>query len=111
MGEFSSQSPSEKKINKSSSKSNKVELDLHFNKIAPQLSHFSSSEKLAYQLEVLNQFLLECRKKSRRTAYVIVGKGEGVLKKSVTTILANTKVKHVIVYDPPYFGNAIKLSF
>ena len=111
MGEFSSHSISKKKINKSSSKPKKVELDLHFEKIAPRQAHLASDEKLQYQLEALTHFLEECKKESRRSAYVIVGKGEGILKKKVESTLRARGVKHAVVYDPPYFGNAIKLSF
>ncbi|MBT8327813.1 MAG: hypothetical protein KJP21_08815, partial [Bacteroidia bacterium] len=48
MGEFSSQPLSDKKSKKSSSKPKKVELDLHFEKIAPHLAHLSSRDKLQY---------------------------------------------------------------
>ena len=110
MGEFSSNSFHKKEINTSSSKPKKVELDLHFEKLAPQHSNWAAHEKLNFQLEALSGFIEDCKKGNRRISYVIVGKGEGVLKKRVIETLKSAKVRYAIVYDPPYFGNAIKLS-
>lgn len=109
MGEFSSFSAGEKSKS-SNSKIKKIELDLHFEKIAPEKSHLSSSEKHRIQLDTLDNFIVDAKKQGIRSAYVIVGKGEGVLKSSVVKLLNSKDILNTIVYDPPYFGNALKVT-
>ena len=50
------------------------------------------------------------KKKNIRIAYVIVGKGEGVLRAEVKKVLLKNKIHHSDVAEAPYFGNAIKIS-
>ena len=69
----------------------------------------SSSEKLRLQIDELQDFILEAKRKSIRIAYLIIGKGEGVLRKAVIKELQKKGVVHAEVANPPYFGNAIKV--
>ena len=70
-----------------------------------------TEEKLRLKLEALEDFIKDANKKSVRHAYIIVGKGDGVLRKEVKRKLVYKNIKHSEVADPPYFGNAIKVSF
>ena len=114
MGDFSSDSSGfsspDKNINKSSSPKRKVELDLHFEKLYPTRSNLSSGEKLKLQIEELNYFIRGARSKGIRSAYLIVGKGEGVLRKEVIKVLSTKKISYSEIVNPPYFGNAIKVK-
>lgn len=89
----------------------KVELDLHFDKLFPQGGSTPYNKRLPMQLEVLQDFIADSRKNSVTSAYIIVGKGEGRLKTMVSQELNRLKIKHNIVADPPYFGNAFKVMF
>ncbi|PCJ65681.1 MAG: hypothetical protein COA58_09760 [Bacteroidetes bacterium] len=114
MGDFSSDSsgfsqPS-KNINKSSSPKRKVELDLHFEKLFPTQASLSSGEKLKLQIDELNHFLKDSKSQGVRSAYLIVGKGEGILRKEVKKILSNKNIRFAEIANPPYFGNAIKVN-
>ena len=110
MGEFSSYSPTNKNEKSNQGRRN-LELDLHFDKLHPSKSGLSSFEKLNLQLEAVDEFIQSAKRKSVRSAYIIVGKGEGVLKKKVSDYLKGSKIQHNTVSDPPYFGNALKLKF
>jgi DNA-nicking Smr family endonuclease len=111
MGDFSSSFSDKKKPTRAKEKNaRKVEFDLHFENLYPTKASLSTGEKLKLQLEALDDFLIEAKKKSTRHAYIIVGKGEGVLRKEVKRKLIHSKIKHSEVADPPYFGNAIKIS-
>ena len=109
MGEFSSYSSPYKNVKPNQSKRN-LELDLHFDKLYHTKSGLSSFEKFTLQLEAVDEFIQSARRKSLRSAYVIVGKGEGVLKKKVSNHLTKSNIQHNVVSDPPYFGNALKLK-
>jgi hypothetical protein len=112
MGDFSSAFSSKIQISKAKqTKERKVEFDLHFENLYPTKSSLPTAEKLRLQLEALDDFILDAKKKSVRYAYLIVGKGEGVLRKEVKRKLTYKKINHSEVADPPYFGNAIKVSF
>jgi hypothetical protein len=89
----------------------KVELDLHFDKVFPQGGSTPYHQRLPMQLDVLREFIVDSRKNSVTIAYIIVGKGEGKLKGMVSKELARQNIKHSLVPDPPYFGNAFKVSF
>lgn len=114
MGGFSSDSsgfvPSKDKMTSQKAK-RKVELDLHFDSIFPQGGSTPQVQRLPMQLEVLQEFIAECKKNSVTSAYVIVGKGEGKLKQMVSQELARLHIKHNVVLDPPYFSNAFKVVF
>jgi hypothetical protein len=110
MGEFSSYSSPNKNGKPNQDKRN-LELDLHFDKLYPSKSGLSSLDKLNLQLEAVAEFIQSSRRKSVRSAYIIVGKGEGVLKKKVSDYLRSRNIQHSTVSDPPYFGNALKLKF
>ena len=108
MGEFSSQSSQNE--HKKSNKSHKnYELDLHFEKLYPSKSFLSKNEKLNLQLEAVDEFINSSKKNSVRFVYIIVGKGEGVLKRKVSEYLESLKIQYSVISDPPYFGNALKL--
>ena len=109
MGEFSANSFQDNNLQHNKSKNN-IELDLHFDKLYPTKSFLTSNKKLNLQLEAVNEFIESSKKNSVRFVYVIYGKGEGVLKKKLITHLSNLKIRHSIIADPPYFGNALKLS-
>lgn len=110
MGDFSSSFSSKTQSSKAKqTKERKVEFDLHFENLYPTKASLPTSEKLRLQLEDLEDFLIDAKKKSVRHAYLIVGKGEGVLRKEVKRKLTYKKLKHSEVADPPYFGNAIKV--
>ncbi|MGB0851207.1 MAG: Smr/MutS family protein [Bacteroidia bacterium] len=111
MGEFSADISHKSSKKKSNSAKRNVELDLHFEKLYPGNSHFSSSEKLTMQLDGLIDFINECQRKSVRNAIVVVGKGEGILKKEVCRRLESLNLKNSEVLNAPYFGNAIKIYF
>lgn len=113
MGGFSSDSsgftpakdkPKTKKV------ARKMEIDLHYESLFPQGAHISSAQRMPLQISALQDFIAECRKNGVRIAYVIVGKGVGKLKKEVSQELGRLRIKHSLVADPPYFGNAYKLS-
>jgi DNA-nicking Smr family endonuclease len=53
----------------------------------------------------------DCRKQSVTSAYIIVGKGDGILRSKVKQELQRIKIRNSEVADPPYFGNAIKVYF
>ncbi|HBN03897.1 MAG TPA: hypothetical protein DD396_07615, partial [Bacteroidetes bacterium] len=101
---------SSKEIHKSNSPQRKVELDLHFEKLYPTKNNIPPGEKLKLQLEEFSQFLKDLKKKNIRIAYVIVGKGEGVLRAEVKKVLLQNKIHYSEVAEAPYFGNAIKIS-
>jgi hypothetical protein len=112
MGDFSSSFSSKTQSSKAKQiKERKVEFDLHFENLYPTKASLPTSEKLRLQLEALEDFLIDAKKKSVRHAYLIVGKGQGVLRQEVKRKLTYKKLKHSEVADPPYFGNAIKVSF
>lgn len=111
MGEFSVVSSSQSRNNKSNSAKRNVELDLHFEKLFPAHNHFTSSEKLTMQLDELSDFVKDCQDKSIRNAVVIVGKGDGVLKKEVIRRLNSMHLKNNELLNAPYFGNALKIYF
>lgn len=114
MGGFSSDSSGfvSSKDKKSSKKAKRnVEIDLHFEKVFPQGGSTPHNQRLQMQLEVLQEFITDSRKASVTIAYVIVGKGEGKLKTMVSRELSRLKIKHNVVLDPPYFGNAFKVVF
>jgi hypothetical protein len=109
MGGYSSSfSNKDKKYSRESGRIRKKEIDLHFNKLYPQKSGLSSAEKLQLQLDCLEEQLAENRGKVRQLI-VVVGKGEGVLKKEVLQKLKRLNLKNSLVEDPPYFGNAIRI--
>ena len=111
MGDFSSAFSAKTQSSKVKQvKERKVEFDLHFESLYPTKASILTSEKLRLQLEALEDFLIDAKKKSVRHAYLIVGKGEGVLLKEVKRKLDYRRIKHSEVADPPYFGNAIKVS-
>ena len=110
MGEFSGQS-SQNEYKKSNKSHKNCELDLHFNKLYPSKSFLSSNEKLNLQLEAVDEFIKSSKKNSIRFIYIIVGKGEGVLKRKVSEYLDSLKIQYSLISDPPYFGNALKLRF
>lgn len=89
----------------------KLEVDLHFEKLFPDKQHVSSSEKLVLQLAELDHFIVEAKKSTSKVGYVIVGKGTGKLKTEVEKRLTNLGLIHCTVANPPYFGNAIKVTF
>ncbi|MDB4107384.1 Smr/MutS family protein [Bacteroidia bacterium] len=112
MGDFSSDSSgftSSKKLAKSSSPKRKVELDLHFEKLYPSKGNLGSGEKLKLQIDELNHFVKDGRKQGVTSAYVIVGKGDGVLRKEVKKILTQKQIRFSEITNPPYFGNALKV--
>lgn len=114
MGGFSSDSSGfvsckDKKTNKKAKR--KVEIDLHFEKVFPQGGSTPQNQRLPMQLEVLQDFISDSRKNSVTSAYIIVGKGEGKLKTMVSRELSRLNIKHNVVLDPPYFGNAYKVIF
>ncbi|MFB1004481.1 MAG: hypothetical protein QMC70_10150 [Bacteroidia bacterium] len=114
MGGFSSDSSGfvAKKDKTSKQKAKrKVEIDLHFDAVFPQGGSTPHNKRLPMQLEVLQEFITDSKKNSVTIAYVIVGKGEGKLKSMVSNELTRQKISHSLVADPPYFGNAFKLSF
>jgi dsDNA-specific endonuclease/ATPase MutS2 len=112
LGDFSASSSegmlSSKEIHKSNSPQRKVEL--HFEKLYPTKNNIPPGEKLKLQLEEFSQFLKDLKKKNIRIAYVIVGKGEGVLRAEVKKVLLQNKIHYSEVAEAPYFGNAIKIS-
>ena len=114
LGDFSASSSEgmlySKEIHKSNSPQRKVELDLHFEKLYPTKNNIPPGEKLKLQLEEFSQFLKDLKKKNIRIAYVIVGKGEGVLRAEVKKVLLQNKIHYSEVAEAPYFGNAIKIS-
>jgi dsDNA-specific endonuclease/ATPase MutS2 len=89
----------------------KVELDLHFESLHPTKGKLSAGEKLNLQLEELNHFITDARKDGVTSAYIIVGKGEGILRNAVKKKLENYKISYAEIADPPYFGNALKIRF
>ncbi len=112
MGDFSSAFSSKTQSSKTKqTKERKVEFDLHFENLYPTKASLPTAEKLRLQLEALEDFIKDANKKSVRHAYIIVGKGDGVLRKEVKRKLVSKNIKHSEVADPPYFGNAIKVSF
>jgi hypothetical protein len=111
MGEFSASGDSSQPKKPKKSKGKKLEKDLHFDKLYPQSGHLDATEKLNLQLEEVKSFVIECQKSNAKHGYLIVGKGEGVLKSSVLKLLAEMELKATLVVDPPYFGNAVKLAF
>ncbi|MCH1472383.1 MAG: Smr/MutS family protein [Bacteroidia bacterium] len=110
MGEFSSQSSHDEHTKGNKRQKNNV-LDLHFNKLYPSKSFLSPNEKLNLQLEAVDEFIKSSKKNSVRSVYIIVGKGEGVLKRKVSEYLDSLKIQYSLISDPPYFGNALKLRF
>ena len=113
LGDFSSDSsgftPSkDKKATRQVSR--KMEIDLHYEQLFPMGAHIAASQRLPMQLQALHDFIAECKKNNVRIAYAIVGKGAGKLKKEVSQELGRLKINHSLVADPPYFGNAYKLS-
>ena len=114
LGDFSASSSewmsSSKEIHKSNSQQRKVELDLHFEKLYPTKNNIPPGEKLKLQLEEFSHFLKDFKKKNIRIAYVIVGRGEGVLRAEVKKVLLQNKIYYSEVAEAPYFGNAIKIS-
>ncbi len=96
---------------KKQSPKRKVEIDLHFEKIFPQAGSTPQNKRLPMQLEVLQEFIADSRKAGVTIAYIIVGKGEGKLKTMVSNELQRLRIKHNVVLDPPYFGNAFKVVF
>ena len=115
MGGFSASSSNKASTRASHSKSKaakrKIEIDLHFEKLFPTQSHCSPAEKLKMQLDELTFFISKARKDNVRTAYIIVGKGEGVLRNQVKKLLQQKSIPCAEVADPPYFGNAVKAYF
>lgn len=114
MGDFSSDSSgftSSKDRSKTKKVARKVEIDLHYESLFPQGAHIASAQRLPLQVGALQDFIAECQKNGIRIAYVIVGKGDGKLKKTVAQELTRCRIKHSLVADPPYFGNAYKISF
>ena len=114
LGDFSASSSegmsSSKEIHKSNSQQRKVELDLHFEKLYPTKNNIPPGEKLKLQLEEFSHFLKDFKKKNISIAYVIVGRGEGVLRAEVKKVLLQNKIYYSEVAEAPYFGNAIKIS-
>jgi len=111
MGDFSASFAEKKEIVKSSGTKRNVELDLHFEKLYPTKSDIPAGQKLQLQLEELRDFILEANKNSIRNAYVIVGKGEGVLRKAVIREFQIRRLSYAEIANPPYFGNALKVNF
>ena len=95
---------------KKNAKKRLLVLDLHFEKLYPELGHTSFKEKLDLQLLELEQFIIDMRKRATRKALVITGQGEGVLIKSVKRFLDKNDVKYDIIFDPPYYGGAFSLK-
>jgi hypothetical protein len=89
----------------------KDKIDLHFDVVFPQEGSTPHNKRLPMQLEVLQEFIADSKKNSVTIAYIIVGKGEGKLKSMVSSELTRQKIRHSLVADPPYFGNAFKISF
>jgi DNA-nicking Smr family endonuclease len=110
LGDFSASFSNKKESLKAVSFKKKLEVDLHFEKLHPDKPHLSATEKLELQLKACNEFLADARKQSIRNAYIIVGKGEGVLKTEIQRLLKHQKITNAINYEPPYFGNAIKVN-
>jgi hypothetical protein len=114
MGGFSSDSsgfvPKKDKISRQKAKRN-VEIDLHFDVVFPQEGSTPHNKRLPMQLEVLQEFIADSKKNSVTIAYIIVGKGEGKLKSMVSSELTRQNIRHSLVAEPPYFGNAFKISF
>ena len=111
MGDFSAVFSSPKEIKKSSSPKRKVELDLHFDKLFPHSNSTPANQRLPMQMESLKDFVADCRKQSVTSAYIIVGKGDGILRSKVKQELQRIKIRNSEVADPPYFGNAVKVYF
>lgn len=109
MGEFSFTSEDKSSGHQNGIKRN-VEIDLHFEKLYPLKAGLTPKEKLNLQLEALEDFILNAKRNSIRSAYVIVGKGEGVLKDHVQKKLNQWDIKHSESINPPYFGNALKVK-
>ncbi len=110
MGDFSSAFSDKKETVKSNTKKRKVELDLHFEKLYPTKSSIQPNQKLKLQKEALYDFLVDAKRTGIVSAYIIVGKGEGVLRQAVNKILKEEGIRSSEVADPPYFGNAIKIK-
>lgn len=109
MGGFSSSfsNKTEEKKNKNIRVKRK-EIDLHFNKLYTNKASLPAGEKLKLQLEALEECLYDNQGKVKQLI-VIVGKGEGVLKKSVTNYLRKNQMKYSEALEPPYFGNALRV--
>lgn len=107
LGDFSAFSSDSEDIKKQTKKKTNV-IDLHFSKLYSTKNHLSSAEKLKLQLSALEEFLEDLRRKGKRNCYIIYGKGDGVLKREVSRTLKQQNLKHNVVADPPYFGNAFK---
>ncbi|MEY2925220.1 MAG: hypothetical protein RLZZ337_1770 [Bacteroidota bacterium] len=110
LGDFSSAFSDKKDKKNTKQPKKKWEIDLHFEKLYPEKSNSTPSEKLELQLKSCSDFLQDARKQGVRIVYIVVGKGEGVLKNEVQKQLKKEKIAHSVVYDPPYFGNAIKVN-
>ena len=111
LGDFSASFSNKKEFKSSSKAKKRLEVDLHFEKLHPDKPHLAATQKLELQLKACGEFIADAKKQSVRTAYIIVGKGEGVLKAQVQKLLKNLEIKHSVNYEPPYFGNAIKVSW
>lgn len=110
MGEFSSL-VQDKLECKPTNYKRRIELDLHFEKLFPTKASLPSKEKLRLQLDVLNDFIEDAKTTNIRSAYIIVGRGKGVLLKHTIQELNKKNITHSIINDPPYFGNTLKISF
>ena len=85
-------------------------MDLHFEKLHPDKPNLSAGEKLSIQLAAFTEAIEDARKQSIRNVYFIVGKGEGILKTEIQKLAKHQKIAHSVNYEPPYFGNAIKVN-
>lgn len=66
-------------------------LDLHIEKLAPQMKNMLPVRILSYQLEALDNYIQRAELKSSRILTIIHGKGRGVLKSEVKHYLEGRK--------------------
>ncbi len=91
---------SEKEDNLAESIEFRDQLDLHYEALMQNHAHPASQSILEFQLEICRQFIQEAIRLKRPYIRIIHGRGAGILKKEVETLLNNYPEVSIISFNP-----------
>ena len=92
--------PSEKEDSEKESKEFGDQLDLHYETLIQNHAHPAGKSILEFQLEVCRQFIQDAIRLKRPYIRIIHGRGAGILKKEVESLLKNYPEASIISFNP-----------
>jgi hypothetical protein len=87
------------------------EIDLHIERLAPELRDASAEEIFLYQVQALRRYLYACEAAQYRTVTVIHGVGKKRLFACLKKLCAEAGWELEPLLVPPYLGGASRVKF